>query len=165
MEKIDLERGKRLGEVFNYLVETKRVKTQKDFAEKIGCTPGQISKAMKGSHKDMTPGLIRKVCSTFGGVFEEKYLLDGKGKLLKEQLNEIIIQSDERKVDYSIYKEALDKVNELTGENAVLRHQLSQQKNTEKEASDKIEELTRENAVLRFQLSQQKNTEKERPAV
>ena len=137
MEKIDLERGKRFEEVYKYLVDNKVVSTQKDFAEKIGCTPGQISKAMKGSHKDMTTGLIRKVCSVFGDIINKNYLLNGEGKMLKEQPNEMVVQNDERKVEDSVYKglyeKALNTIKELTGENAVLRFQLNQLKNTEKE--------------------------------
>ena len=134
VEKIYIERGNRLNEVYKYLVKTNHVKTQKQFAETIGCTPGQISKAMKGNPKDMTPGLIRKVCSTFGGIFNEAYLLNGEGILLKEQDKEQhSIDTDQRTVEYSIYKEALDRIIELEKENALLRLQLLQYTDMEKQ--------------------------------
>lgn len=83
MDKISIERGKRLEEAINYLISIGRIKTQKDFAEAVECTPTQVSKAKKGSVKAMTTNFIKKVLAGFEGVFNEEYLLDGVGDLVK----------------------------------------------------------------------------------
>lgn len=133
MEQKDLERGKRLKEVFNYLIEKGQVSTQKDFADKIGCTPGQISKAMKGLQGQITDSLIRKVYAKFADLFNEKYLLEGKGSLLKESVNADVSTNDENTGFEALYKKALERIIELERENAVLLFRLSQYTDIEKE--------------------------------
>lgn len=133
MEQKDLERGKRLEEVFNYLLKKGHVNTQKDFANKVGCTPGQISKAMKGMQGQITEPLIKKVYAAFAEIFNLNYLLEGEGTLLKDSFKTEPPSHDKETDFESLYKKALERIIELERENAVLLFQLQQYTNIEKE--------------------------------
>ena len=84
MEDIFLIRGKRLGEAVKYLRNTKRVRTQTELAEVVGCSKNQLSRAIAGSEKDLTQKFIGRINDAFDDIFNEKYIWDGKGTLLKE---------------------------------------------------------------------------------
>lgn len=84
MEDLFIKRGKRLREALNYLRGQKLVRTQKDMAQAIGATEANISAALKGNEKAATARLISRINEAYGYVFNEEYLLSGKGTLLAE---------------------------------------------------------------------------------
>lgn len=82
MEEQTLLRGKRLGEAIEYLRSTKRIKTQEELADKVGCSANQISRAKAGNKKDMTSNLVGRINHKFDEIFNEEYIWNGKGTLL-----------------------------------------------------------------------------------
>ncbi len=85
MEEIFLKRGERFKEVYEYLCSIGRIEKQKELAQIIGCTESQLSKAFRGHKSHMTENLIRKVNSKFDNLFNENYILNGDGTLLRQQ--------------------------------------------------------------------------------
>lgn len=80
----------RLNEAVRYLVWKGYVSiqsTQKDIAEKVGTTTSNISAALKGSSRFLTDGFIQRFCSSFKGIFNEQWLLNGDGDMLLEKEN------------------------------------------------------------------------------
>lgn len=78
----------RLNEAVRYLVWKGYVSiqsTQKDIAEKVGTTTSNISAALKGSSRFLTDGFIQRFCSSFKGIFNEQWLLNGDGDMLLEK--------------------------------------------------------------------------------
>lgn len=76
----------RLKRILQYLQSTKRIKTQKDFAKEVKCTPSQISKALKGREKDMTPNLMQKVYLAYSDIFNVEYVVNGIGPMVKNEI-------------------------------------------------------------------------------
>lgn len=133
MEELFILRGKRLGEAVEYLRSTKRIRTQKELADKVGCSANQISRAIAGSRKDMTSKLLGRINRYFDEIFNEEYILEGEGTLLKEPVKTEKLANDEGSGFEVLYKKALERIIELERENAVLLFQLSQYTDIEKE--------------------------------
>lgn len=133
MEELFILRGKRLGEAVEYLRSTKRIRTQKELADKVGCSANQISRAIAGSRKDMTSKLLGRINRYFDEIFNEEYILEGEGTLLKEPVKTEKLANDEGSGFEALYKKALERIIELERENAVLLFQLSQYTDIEKE--------------------------------
>lgn len=72
----------RLQKAYNYLKYIGLVKTQKDFAEKIGTKNVSMSHAMHGNPRYLTKSLFSKVYKTYKDIFSEKWLLTGEGEML-----------------------------------------------------------------------------------
>lgn len=72
----------RLQKTYNYLKYIGLVKTQKDFAEKIGTKNVSMSHAMHGNPRYLTKSLFSKVYKTYKDIFSEKWLLTGEGEML-----------------------------------------------------------------------------------
>ena len=81
MEK-DLEKAKRLQEVYKHVFAHFDIKSQKDFADFLKIQRTGLSAAMNGSKANLTKNLFMKICAAFPGVFNLDYLLTGQGSLL-----------------------------------------------------------------------------------
>lgn len=73
---------------FRYLKDTGVVHTQRDLAEKMQSTEGNISKAMKGEEKVLTDKFLTRFCNAFSGTFNLEWLLYGKETMLKDHVND-----------------------------------------------------------------------------
>lgn len=82
MAEKDLEKAKRLNEVYKHLFAHFDVKSQTDFADKLKIQRTGLSAAMNGSKANLTKNLFMKICATYPGVFNLEYLLNGSGDLL-----------------------------------------------------------------------------------
>ena len=79
MEELFLLRGKRLKEAVEYLRSTNRIRTQKELADKVGCSVTQLSRAIAGNQKDMNQRFIERINRNFERIFNEEYIWNGNG--------------------------------------------------------------------------------------
>lgn len=79
-----MNRQERLEAVYQYLRNTGRVHTQKEFAEKVGYTETSISKAFNGIKSSLTDNLFKAIARTYRPVFSLEWLLTGEGDMLNE---------------------------------------------------------------------------------
>lgn len=77
-----MERVKRMNEAFNYLRNKGLIRTQKDLANLMHAAESNISKALKGDEAILTDRFLRRLSAAFGGVFNQEWLLTGKGEML-----------------------------------------------------------------------------------
>lgn len=77
-----MEREERLNLVFNYLRSRGLIQTQRDLANKMHAGIANISKALKGNKSVLTDRFLRRLNSAFGDIFNENWLLLGKGEML-----------------------------------------------------------------------------------
>lgn len=77
----DLERAKRLNEVYKYLFAHSNINSKTNFADVLGVQRTGLSAAMNGSKANLTDNLFSKICSKFP-IFNLDYLLTGIGQLL-----------------------------------------------------------------------------------
>ena len=77
----DLERAKRLNEVYKYLFVHSNINSKTNFADVLGVQRTGLSAAMNGSKANLTDNLFSKICSKFP-IFNLNYLLTGIGQLL-----------------------------------------------------------------------------------
>lgn len=85
MEELFLLRGKRLKEAVEYLRSTNRIRTQKELADKVGCSVTQLSRAIAGNQKDMNQRFIERINRNFERIFNEEYIWNGNGSLLAKK--------------------------------------------------------------------------------
>ena len=69
---------------FQYLRSKGIVHTQKDVGEAMGVGKENISRAFNGNKDYLTPSFISRFNNTFGGIFNEEYLLGKEASMLKE---------------------------------------------------------------------------------
>lgn len=81
-----MNRQERLQEVFNYLVYKHQVKSQKDFAEQIGRSANNVSKAMHGDARALTDNFLRRIAETFRPTFNLGWMLTGEGQMLNADM-------------------------------------------------------------------------------
>ena len=86
-----MEREERLNFVFNYLRSKGLIQTQRDLANKMHAGIANISKALKGNKSVLTDRFLRRLNSAFGDIFNEDWLLLGKGEMLSAAAAEINI--------------------------------------------------------------------------
>lgn len=82
MAVIDMDMKERFNKAFAYLQGEQIVKGQKDLAEKLGATPGNISKALSGDKSALTNNLMKRFSAAFPGVFNLRWLILGEGEML-----------------------------------------------------------------------------------
>ena len=178
MNELFIERGKRLHEVLDYLREQGRVKTQKEMAEAIDCTPSQLSRALKGREEDMTENLIHKINRGFDNIFSKDYIWEGKGTLLVNKgkpetpmatLNNTNTETppipyiyymqtvDELKNNYrekidDVKNHYKEKVNDLENQIKDLKYNLEKEKKEKENIREKYEALLVANAHLEGEL-------------
>ena len=79
-----MNRQERLEAVYQYLRNTGRVHTQKEFAEKVGYTETSISKAFNGIKSSLTDNLFKAIAHIYRPIFSLEWLLTGEGYMLNE---------------------------------------------------------------------------------
>lgn len=67
---------------FDYLRSKGLIHTQLDLAEKMMSDKNTISRALKGNERYLTDKFLKRLNNSFGGVFNEEWLLDGDGEML-----------------------------------------------------------------------------------
>lgn len=72
----------RFREVFDYLRSMALVHSQQDLADAVGVDKSHLSKAMKGIVSALNPTFVGRLNNTYNGVFNEDYILTGKGSML-----------------------------------------------------------------------------------
>lgn len=77
-----------LKEAYEHLRSLGIVHTQRDIADKIKYNKSSVSQALNGANGYVTSNFISAFNEAFGGIFNEAYLLRGKGTLLKDPTEE-----------------------------------------------------------------------------
>ena len=77
--------GGRFKEMYHYLQSKALVHRQKDLANLIGATEGNVSRMLKGDPRYTTSSMISRICMASNLPFSEDYLLRGEGTLLKDR--------------------------------------------------------------------------------
>ena len=110
-----MDMKERFNRAFAYLRGEQIIKGQKDLAEKLGATPGNISKALSGDKSALTNNLMKRFCAAFPGMFNLRWLILGEGNML--QSAEMAQETPKNvKVDNSTTNE----IERLKNENEVL---------------------------------------------
>lgn len=78
-----MDMKERFNKAFAYLQGKQIIKGQKDLAEKLGATPGNISKALSGDKSALTNNLMKRFCAAFPGMFNLRWLILGEGEMLQ----------------------------------------------------------------------------------
>lgn len=77
-----MNKKERIIEAYNYLKSTGYLHTQKQLAEKMSATEGNVSRAFKGDEKVLTDSFIIRFSQAFPGTFNVEWLLKGDGDML-----------------------------------------------------------------------------------
>lgn len=77
-----MNRQERLQEVYRYLVFTHQVNSQKEFADRLGRSANNLSKAMHGDPRSLTDSFLRCIANTFRPTFNLGWMLTGEGEML-----------------------------------------------------------------------------------
>ena len=85
---------------FEHLRSIGRVHTQKDVGEAMNVGKENISRAFNGVDGYYTPGFVRRFNETFGNIFNEDFLLNGEGDMLR------VSNDKEERKEQSIDKES-----------------------------------------------------------
>ena len=72
-----MDMKERFNKAFAYLQGKQIIKGQKDLAEKLGATPGNISKALNGDKSALTNNLMKRFSAAFPGMFNLRWLILG----------------------------------------------------------------------------------------
>ncbi len=88
----------RLKAAYEYLRNTGRIHTQKEFANAIGWRDTHLSSAMKGDTTRLTKGLMESIWENFP-FFNVHWLLTGEGSMLNDEA-ESTNNNDEEEMDY-----------------------------------------------------------------
>ena len=83
MENNQKMRSIRFKEAFDYLKENGVINSQKDLAERLRVVPETITRVIKCQGKNPTDKFMEKFALSFNTIFNESYILNGVGKLLK----------------------------------------------------------------------------------
>ena len=73
-----------LKEAYDYLRSNGVIHTQSSIAEKTKYNKSAVSQALRGIEAYVTGNFVSAFNEAFGGIFNEEYLLNGEGTLLKE---------------------------------------------------------------------------------
>ena len=161
-----MNRQERLEAVYQYLRNTGRVHTQKEFAEKVGYTETSISKAFNGIMSSLTDNLFKAIVRTYRPIFSLEWLLTGDGSMLTlddtQQKKPLASDSDDENIDaiMQMYKNATEEkakaaelfkaatkekeeTESLKTEIATLRNELRAARNSMREASAEITRATK----------------------
>lgn len=90
----------RFESAFDYLKKSGILHTQRQLAELMKSTEGNISKALKGDEKVLTDKFLTRFSRAFDGLFSLEWLLNGSGEMLiKEENNEPKEESNPKQFD------------------------------------------------------------------
>lgn len=113
----------RLEEAYQYLLDTGRVHTKKDLADKMGSTRSSTTAALNGDPRYLTDNFLKRLAHQFPELSRE-WLLVGQGRMknginIQENLSQIrdvsgdVVQGDQTKgnEDYIVFlKEQISKL-------------------------------------------------------
>lgn len=74
----------RLKKTYNYLVFNELIKNQRDLAKAMKTSAPCVSYAMNGNKKYLTKSFLSRLNHTFDNIFNEDWLLYGKGEMLAQ---------------------------------------------------------------------------------
>lgn len=80
--RIDSGKKERILLAYNYLRSKGFIHTQSDLAEKMQSNKVNVSRAMAGNERYLTDKFLKRLNNSFGGVFNEEWLLYGDGEML-----------------------------------------------------------------------------------
>lgn len=101
----DINKGKLpIRIAFQYLRSKGIVHTQKDVGEMMGVSKENISRAFNGNDDYLTPGFASRFNKTFGGIFNEDYLLGNSNTMLNE--SNVTITSNDFQSEGDYYTES-----------------------------------------------------------
>ncbi len=86
----------RFKEMYHYLESKALVHRQKDLANLIGATEGNVSRMLKGDPRYTTSSMISRICMASNLPFSEDYLLRGEGTLLKDGTQDEALKKPQR---------------------------------------------------------------------
>lgn len=93
-ERINQEMASRFREVFDYLRSMALIHSQQDLADAVGVDKSHLSKAMKGVVSALNPTFIGRLNNVYNGMFNEDYILTGKGSMLANNTDGIVAGRD-----------------------------------------------------------------------
>lgn len=79
-----MEKVERFNRAFQYLRSIGKIHTQKDLSIAMNANRVTISNALKDKGGYLNEELLSRLCNTFHGIFNEEWLLTGKGEMLVE---------------------------------------------------------------------------------
>lgn len=85
---------------FQYLRSKGIVHTQKDVGEAMGVSKENISRAFNGNRDYLTPGFVNRFNKTFGGIFNEDYLLGNSEVMLNESNVTLLLNSTQNEGNF-----------------------------------------------------------------
>lgn len=142
MAEKDMEKAKRLNEVYKHVFAHYDIKSQKDFADLLHIQRTGLSAAMNGARANLTKNLFIKICAAFPGVFNLDYLWEGKGQLLtieEEVRNENIEKIINHEPEIPDYVQNLcDQAAKVASRCEILEMQLSKALADNRELKEKL---------------------------
>lgn len=124
----------RFNKAFAYLQGEQIIKGQKDLAEKLGATPGNISKALSGDKRALTNNLMKRFCEAFPGMFNLRWLILGEGNMLQapvvtqEPMKPVEVGDDKDETIKGLRSEnmaLINTINKLIDELAAMRGEIN----------------------------------------
>ena len=99
----------RINEVYMYLLRNGYVLKKKDVAEKMRYNYPNTISALKGDRKYLTDSFVEELNLAFGVIFNTKWVLEGEGSMLADNINDIDKLSNLVINTETEYKEAMEK--------------------------------------------------------
>lgn len=82
MDKVDI-----LNSIYRYLVSIGAIKTHQDIADALKASKSSISSAFNGNERYLTQKLLFRINNAFGQIFNEDWLMNGVGEMLKLEIS------------------------------------------------------------------------------
>lgn len=96
-----MEKVARFKKAYEHLKSLGKVHKQKDVSEKMEVAASNISKAFNGDEKYLTSKFLIRFNRTFGSIFNDEWLVDGTGEMLKSDESPGVEMKDGKiKVDF-----------------------------------------------------------------
>lgn len=134
-----MERNERLKEAFDYLRSKGEVHTQADIADRMNASRPNISSAFKGDAKCLTDKFLIRFNKAFRDIFNEEWLLQGKGEMLRPAVVQIG-DNNNQQGDNSVYNStsALEKALDNLAEQIQLTKNAQRQTDKAQEQMDRL---------------------------
>lgn len=79
-----MTRKERINKAYLYLKNKGIIHTQKDVAKTMGASASNVSSALSGVETVLTDKFMSRFNESFGGLFNDEWLLSGEGEMLKD---------------------------------------------------------------------------------
>lgn len=79
-----MTRKERINKAYLYLKNKGVIHTQKDVAKTMGASASNVSSALSGVETVLTDKFMSRFNESFGGLFNDEWLLSGEGEMLKD---------------------------------------------------------------------------------